>query len=186
MEEILQVFARLAALLEQYDTAEQGVATLEMQNEGFYRMTSEWEKDNSSAKSSIAKTLRLVTAQREAFKRAILDITGISPADLRDRLQDIKISIDHAGEYSFEEKKLRKVFEILVDADSFGEDAGETRPDFENRLSNIKRLKEFSIQQLMKLVNSTINKKTIVGATDSVLSTLKNRNVGETQTIILG
>jgi len=70
MEEILKVLARLASLLEQYDNAENGIAQLEMQNEGLYRMTNEFEKDINPVKSSITKTLRLITAQRD-FKKQL-------------------------------------------------------------------------------------------------------------------
>lgn len=181
MEEILKVLTRLASLLEQYDTAENGVAQLEMQNEGLYRMTSEFEKDVNPVKGSINKSLRLITAQRNAFQRAVEDITGISPAELREKLQDLKVALDHAGEYALEEKKLRQVFEILVASEAFGEDAEETRADFETRLSNMKRLKEFSMLNLVKLVDSTINKKTVVGATDSVLSLLRDRGVADSK-----
>lgn len=184
MEEILKVLTRLASLLEQYDNAENGVAQLEMQNEGLYRMTSEFDKDVNPAKGQVTKTLRVVSAQRDAFRRAIEDITGMSPADLRDKLQDIKLSIERAGEYAVEEKRLRGAFEILVAADSFGDDPGETRPDFETRLSNLKKLHEFAFMQLVKIVDSAINKRTIVGATDSVLSELKNRSVAPTSTLI--
>lgn len=189
MEEILQVLARLAALLEQYDTTEQSLANLEMQNEGFSRMSNgmgnEFAGDTSSAKTAIAKALRLVAAQREAFKRAIEEITGLTPGDLRDRLSDVKLSIERAGEYSLEEKKLRGAFEILVEGNGFGEDPGETRPDFEERLGTLKRMKEIAMQQLVKIVDKTVNKSAIVGATDSVLSQLKNHSVGESQSLIL-
>src|SRR5258706_4394473 len=140
MEQILQVLARLASLLEQYDNAENGIAQLEMQNEGLYRMTSEFEKDINPVKVSVNKTLKIITAQRDAFQRAIQDITGILPAQLRERLQELKISIEHAGEYALEEKKLSNVFGILVTAEAFGEEPGETRADFEVKLSNLKKL----------------------------------------------
>lgn len=184
MEKILQVLARLASLLEQYDNAENGIAQLEMQNEGLYRMTSEFEKDVSPVKGSINKTLKLITAQRDAFQRAIQDITGIAPAELRERLQELKVSIDHAGEYSLEEKKLHSVFDILVAAEAFGEEPGETRSDFETRLINLRKLKEFAMLHLAKLVDDTINKRTVVGATDSVLSLLRDRSVADTSLVL--
>lgn len=184
MDEILKVLARLASLLDQYDSSENTVAQLEMQNEGLYRMTSEFEKDVNQAKGSTNKALRQVSAQRDAYKRAIEDITGMSPENLRDKLQEIKLAISRAEEYAIEEKRLRGAFEILVAADAFGDDPGETRPDFETRLSNLKQLKELSFGQLVKVVDSAINKKTIVGATDSVLSMLKNRSVAPTSTLV--
>src|SRR5258706_5421673 len=100
MEEILKVLTRLASLLEQYDNAENGIAQLEMQNEGLYRMTNEFEKDVVPVKGSVTKTLRLVSAQRDAFQKAIQDITGILPADLRDRLQEIKLAMERTGDYT--------------------------------------------------------------------------------------
>mgnify|MGYP003579722974 CR=1 FL=1 len=184
MDEILRVLARLASLLEQYDSSENGVAQLEMQNEGLYRMTSEFEKDVNQAKGSVNKALRQVLAQRDAYKRAVEDITGLSPENLRDKLQEIKLALSRAEEYSIEEKRIRGAFEILVAADAFGDDPGETRPDFESRLSNLRQLKDVALRQLVKVVDSAINKQTIVGATDSVLSQLKNRSVAPTSTLV--
>lgn len=184
MEEVLQILARLTALLEQYDNAENGIAQLEMQNEGLYRMTSEFEKEVSPTKTSINKALRLVSAQREAFRRAIEDITGILPGDLRNKLGEIRLATERAGEYALEESKLRGVFEILVESNSFGEEIGESRADFENRLSTVKKIKEYAMQQLVKLVNSVINRNTMVGATDSVISHLKDRSVADNKFLI--
>jgi len=96
----------------------------------------------------------------------------------------LKLALERAGDYALEERRLRGTFEILVAAESFGEEPGETRADFETTLSNTKKLKEFSMLSLVKLVDSTINKHTVVGATDSVLSLLKDRSVAEATQLI--
>lgn len=184
MEEILQVFTRLNYLIEQYDQTETNIANVEMQNEGLYRLSSSYEKDASEAKTSANKALKAFVAQRDAYERAIEDITGMSPGELRDKLQDIRLSIERAGEYTLEEKKLRGVFEILVSANAFTDSPGESRADFEDKLSSVKRIAELAIQQMEKLVDSSINKKTIVGATDSVLSQLRDRSIGEKNVIL--
>lgn len=189
MEEILQVLTRLASLLEQYDSTEQGIGNFEMQMEGLSRMSNgmggEFTSDTSAAKSSVSKTLRLLTLQRDAFRKAINEITGLSPTELRDRLTDIKLAIERAGEYSLEEKRVRGAFELLVASDGFGEDPGDSRGDFEDRLSNLKRTSEIAMQQLRKITDSVINRKTIVGASDSVLSLLKDRELGQEANLIL-
>lgn len=189
MEEILQVLTRLASLLEQYDSSEQGIGNFEMQMEGLSRMSNgmggEFTSDTSSAKSAVSKALRLVILQRDAFRKAINEITGLSPTELRDRLTDIKLAIERAGEYSLEEKRVRGAFELLVESDGFGEDPGDSREDFEARLSNLKRTSEIAMQQLRKITNSAINRKTVVGASDSVLSLLKDRELGQEANLIL-
>lgn len=192
MEEIIQVLARLAALLEQYDSTEQGVANLEMQMEGLSRMSNgmggEFTTDTSSAKTAVSKALRLVLLQRDAFKRAIAEITGLAPQDLRDRLSDMRLAFERAGEYAVEVRKVQGAFELLVESNGFGEEPGETRGDFEERLTNLRRTSEIAMQQLRKVTNSAINRKTIatdIGPNDSVLSTLKNRELGQEAKLIL-
>lgn len=174
MDEIIQILARLASLLEQYDNTEQGIANLEMQTEGFSRMSvgigGEFSSDAASAKSAIAKALRLVLLQKDAFKRSIEELTGLTPTDLRDRLSDIRLALERAGEYTIEEKKVRGAFELLVEGNAFGEEPGETREDFEERLSNLTRMKEIAMQQLRKVTKSAIRQSVIVGITDSALS----------------
>src|SRR5467141_3407292 len=94
VEEILQVFTRLNALLEQYDQVENNLSQGEMQMESLYRLPSTFEKEASEAKSNVAKAVKTFVAQRDATRRAIEDITGLSPGDLRDRINELKVALE--------------------------------------------------------------------------------------------
>lgn len=177
MEEILQVITRLSSLLEQYDNSDQILGQMEMSREGISRFSSDIpEGDRSAVMAQNSKGITAAMAQRKAYERAILDITGMVPGELRDKLAEVKVATERAGEMALEEKRLRRTFEIVAAADAFTTEPGESRAEFEQQLSTFKNTKEIALSQLTSLVNSLINKKAIVGASDSVIKLIQQRN----------
>ena len=184
MEEILQVIARLNALINQLDGTDNALAELEMQREGVFRMGAV-EIDLNAIKADMTKNIKIVTAQKDAAIRAIKDISGLSSQELRDRLSEISAVMTRVSEIALEERRLRATFEILALGDSFGTEPGDTRADFEEQLSTAKKVKENGVNYLIKVVNATINKSPLGGgASDSVIQRLHTSNLGENHGII--
>lgn len=175
MEQILEIINRLSALLEQYDAVENALAQAEMQKEVAYRVP---DKELDSVKTQIANGIRVYTSQKDAADRALSQITGVTLGELRSRLMDIKVLFNRFGDIDLEHRKLQKAFEIIVEANAFDEEEeGTSRKDFEEQLTKLRVQRDLTLQSLVKLLNGTINKNPIVGATDSVLSKLHNKDL---------
>ena len=183
MDTLLKVVSRLAGLLEQYDSAQASLGNMEMQKEVLVRIPGSDNKDLDSAKTHTNKAIDQLREQCSAAERALTDITGLSPNELREMIQAIKVTLERVGDISLEYKRMKVSFEIIVNADAFDteEESDGSRKSFEAQLTNLKKLQETGLIYLTNLVDSCINKRAIVGATDSVLSNLKDRSliVGE-------
>ena len=171
MEKVLEVINRLSALLEQYDAIDNALAQLEMQKEVIFR-TSDSELD--SARSQLSQGIRVYESQKDAVQRAVQQITGVEVGDLRSRVADIKITLNRFSDIDIEFRKVQKAFEIIAEANAFDEEEGHgsSRREFEAELSRLRTQKDLTLQSLVRLLNNSINKSPIVGATDSVLSKL--------------
>ena len=170
-DNLVQVFLRLKALLDQHDNSEKNLAELEMQQEVLSRIGQNSE-ELIQARAMTASGVKTLLTQREAAQKAIEDFTGLTTADLRERVSEIGVRIEQLSGQALEEKKLRAGFEILVETNSFTEDEGETRAEFEERLSYAKNIKETAFRLVVRLVTNSLNKKSIVVPTDSVLKKL--------------
>lgn len=173
MEKLLEVINRLSALLEQYDAIDNALAQMEMQKEVAYRTS---DKELDSARAQLGQGIRVYLSQKEAAERAIHQVSGMDVGELRSRLADIKITLSRFSDIDIEFRKLQKAFEIIVEANAFDDEEGEggSRKEFEEQLGRLRQQKELTLQSLVKLLNNSINKSPIVGATDSVISKLHN------------
>lgn len=176
MEEILEAINRITALLEQYDYLEDSLAKVEMQREVAYRVP---DKELEQIKTQVNQAIKLWSSQKDAADRAIWQITGIDLPELRIRVLDIKVLFSRYSDINLEYVRLQKAFEIIAEASAFDEEEGEgaSRKEFEEQLTKLKIQRDITLQNLVKVLNETINKSPIVGATDSVLSKLHNRNL---------
>lgn len=172
-DSLMQIFLRLKSLLDQYDTTEKNLADLEMQQEILSRMGGESE-DVKNAKSMTWSGIKTLTSQKEASRRTIEDFTALQVHQLRERVAEIGVRIEQLSAQAIEEKKLRAGFEILIETNSFAEDEGETRADFEEKLSYSRKVTEAMHFSVSKLIEKSLNKKSIVVPTDSVLKKLWN------------
>lgn len=176
MEKILEVINRLNALLEQYDAIENALSQLEMQQEIAYRVP---DKEMESVKTQVLQGVRLYTSQKDAADRALFQITGVNLEELRSRLLDIRVLFGRYTDIDLEYRKIRKAFEIIAEANAFDEEEGEgaSRKEFDEQLTRLKLQKDLTLQNLVILLNRTINKSPIVGAVDSVLSKLHSHDL---------
>lgn len=175
MEEILEAINRLTALLEQYDYLEDSLAKVEMQREVAYRVP---DKELDQVKSQVNQAIKLWSGQKDAADRAIWQITGINLVELRSRVLDIKVLFSRYNDINLEYVRLQKAFEIIAEANAFDEEEeGSSRKEFEEQLTKLKLQRDITLQNLVKVLNGTINKSPIVGATDSVLSKLHTRDL---------
>jgi arginyl-tRNA synthetase len=174
-DNIIQVFLRLKSLLDQYDSAEKHLADMEMQREVLSRIGKNSD-ELLQAKGMTSDGIKSITEQRDAAKRTIEDFTGSPPSHLRDKVSEIGVLIEQYSSTSMEEKKIRAAFELLVEMGSFGEDEGETRADYEQRVSFAKKAVEVSARLLAKHTHGCLNRKSIIVPIDSVLKKIWSEN----------
>ena len=176
MEQVLEAINRLTALLEQYDYLEESLAKVEMQREVVYRVP---DKELDQVKTQVNQGIKIWESQKEAASRAIFQITGVDLSELRSRIMDIKVLFGRYSDINLEYRRLQKAFEIIAEANAFDVEEGEgaSRKEFEEQLTRLRLQKDITLQNLVKVLNTTINKSPIVGATDSVLSKLHNSDL---------
>lgn len=182
MEKFLQAFSRLTALLEQCDTTAQGMAQLEVQAATLVNMKGD-SKSIIQARAETAKALTSLENQNKAALVTLADLTGgMTPEALRERLSEIRVAIEQVGEYSLEEKRVRGAYEILSEANEFGEEVGDTKEDYIARLDSLKKVKDIATARLDRLVSGTVNQNHIIVAGEAALKQLQ----GEGNVITIG
>ena len=168
MIRIINDYAKLSVLLEQYQTAEKTLAEVEMQQEALYRMSGEFSKELESAKHNVVKAIKVATATRDAYIRTIQQLTNLNPEEFYKKLIKLSSSLDAAQQYRQEEAEFRTVFEILAETDGFSEDS--PRADFEAKLELIDNkatvAEEIAERKLVEIISQS---KPLVVSTATVL-----------------
>jgi len=180
LELIYQVINRFGALSEQYDMLEQTLAQLEMQREILYRVPESKQLDGSVKQTH--DQIVSAEAYRDAALRLIQDLTGKSISDLRQLLVNLRMALTKYSDLQTEFSKTKQAFDILAENDSFDpeEGHGDSRKEYAMELDHLRQNKNFFALYLKRLIMDSLNKKSLVVPSDSVLGPLMRQSLKET------
>lgn len=170
MLELVTGYLKLNAMMEQYQNAEKALAEAVVQQEALFRMPGEFSREVEQAKSNTNKAIKLSKASRDAYAKAITQLTGNTPENLYSLLPGLVASLEALQKYQTNAAELRAEFEILAMSDSFDEEF--SRADFEAKLAHIDRMHNSSVAIAKEKYNACVNGKDIVVVNEAQLNSL--------------